>query len=74
MNEDDILFAVSDGVHDNLDPIFMGKTPKDLGLEGESWEKLRSTEEAKKARENFSMQLLHVLISRRVNKVHICLM
>lgn len=32
----DVVLVVSDGVHDNLDPISLGKAPKDLGLEGET--------------------------------------
>jgi len=32
----DVLMVVSDGVHDNLDPVTLGKTPKSLGLEGET--------------------------------------
>lgn len=66
MGEDDILFVVSDGIHDNLDPIFMGKTPKEVGMEGDSWEAIRSSETAKKARDDYAMQVLQALITRRV--------
>jgi hypothetical protein len=31
--EGDIIIFVSDGVHDNLDPQLLGKTPHDLGVE-----------------------------------------
>lgn len=41
-NEDDIIIVVSDGVHDNLDPQSLGKSPTDCGLTGTSWEELDS--------------------------------
>lgn len=42
-NEGDILIAVSDGVHDNLDPATLGMVPSELGLEGNDhadWKKV----------------------------------
>jgi len=38
--ENDIIMLVSDGVHYNLDPKFLGKVPKDLGLGPLGWEEL----------------------------------
>jgi len=34
---DDIIFMVSDGVHDNIDPQQLGLNPKDIQIEAESW-------------------------------------
>ena len=34
----DIIFACSDGVHDNLDPQMQGISPHDFGMEFSSWE------------------------------------
>jgi len=33
----DILVLCSDGVYDNFDPIFLGKTPRDIGLNYDDW-------------------------------------
>jgi len=30
--EGDIIIVVTDGIHDNLDPYYCGKTPKDIGI------------------------------------------
>jgi hypothetical protein len=32
LSEGDLVFLVSDGVHDNLDPQTLGKKPNDCGL------------------------------------------
>jgi len=40
-NEGDIIFIVSDGVHDNLDPRQLGKLPSDLGIQGANWDSLK---------------------------------
>jgi len=37
-NEGDILIAMSDGVHDNLDPQSIGLPPSDFGLEQSNWD------------------------------------
>lgn len=49
VNEGDIILAVSDGVHDNLDPITIGMVPKDLGLVGDtflSWKSIPKSDGA----------------------------
>jgi len=33
----DILVLCSDGVYDNFDPVFLGKTPRDIGLSYDDW-------------------------------------
>eukprot|EP01121_Diplochlamys_sp_Union-15-3_P007951 TRINITY_DN2068_c0_g1_i1.p1 TRINITY_DN2068_c0_g1~~TRINITY_DN2068_c0_g1_i1.p1 ORF type:complete len:405 (+),score=66.34 TRINITY_DN2068_c0_g1_i1:92-1306(+) len=37
LEEDDLVLVVSDGVHDNLDPQTLGKTPRDFGIENDNW-------------------------------------
>lgn len=34
----DIVALCSDGVYDNFDPIFLGKTPRDIGLNYDDWD------------------------------------
>ncbi|KYQ92378.1 protein phosphatase 2C-related protein [Tieghemostelium lacteum] len=42
-NENDIIFLVSDGAHDNFDPQTMGLLPKDLSISGyENWSDIES--------------------------------
>ena len=36
--ENDFIFIVSDGVHDNFDPQTLGKTPGDIGLSVDTWD------------------------------------
>lgn len=62
IKEGDILIAVSDGVHDNLDPITIGKDPKDLGLQFETWEEIPK-DVLNKCRVDYMCQTLKVLIS-----------
>jgi len=38
--ENDIAVLMSDGVHDNLDPQTLGKTPQELNLPNNSWDEL----------------------------------
>lgn len=45
VNEGDICFVVSDGVHDNFDPRQLGKTPMDFGIQEESWKELELQEQ-----------------------------
>jgi len=33
----DILILCSDGVYDNFDPVFLGKKPRDIGLDYDDW-------------------------------------
>jgi hypothetical protein len=70
-NQDDVIIMVSDGVHDNLDPQQLGKTPHDLGisLKENSWkyiEKLKSEkvyEESEKMKTQYSLKFLNMLLS-----------
>jgi len=39
VEEKDILMAMSDGVHDNLDPQFQGLSPQDFGYPSDNWQK-----------------------------------
>eukprot|EP01102_Stenamoeba_stenopodia_P011036 TRINITY_DN336_c0_g1_i1.p1 TRINITY_DN336_c0_g1~~TRINITY_DN336_c0_g1_i1.p1 ORF type:complete len:945 (+),score=158.27 TRINITY_DN336_c0_g1_i1:308-3142(+) len=34
---DDVIFVVSDGVHDNFDPQLLGVTPQEMGLDADTW-------------------------------------
>jgi len=38
--ENDTLLLLSDGVHDNLDPQTLGKSPSDLSVDGDNWEEV----------------------------------
>lgn len=56
--EGDIVFAVSDGVHDSLDPEGVGKLPKDLGIHTDvnSWQSLEKDPQLYKKAEKKKMQ------------------
>jgi len=47
VEENDILFFLSDGVHDNLDPQTLGKSPKEFGFDGDNWEEVDLVEGTK---------------------------
>lgn len=62
IDEGDIIIAVSDGVHDNLDPSMLGWTPSELHLAGSTWDEIppEAAEAAKaKFREQRLANLLH---------------
>jgi len=42
-SEGDIIIVVTDGIHDNIDPYYSGKTPKDIGItvEDNTWGKVK---------------------------------
>lgn len=61
VKEGDLLIAVSDGVHDNLDPVTIGKDPKDLGLSFESWKDI-SKDLINRARAEYMCDTLNNLI------------
>lgn len=46
MEEGDICFVVSDGVHDNFDPQQLGKKPSEFGLVEETWKELEGNDAA----------------------------
>jgi hypothetical protein len=64
--EGDIVFAVSDGVHDNFDPQQLGKLPRDLELNCPSWEDAEKQLpiETEAAKNNFRTKLMEQLISK----------
>ncbi|GAM21594.1 hypothetical protein SAMD00019534_047690 [Acytostelium subglobosum LB1] len=37
-DQDDVILLLSDGVHDNLDPQQLGLSPRDLGVDCDSWD------------------------------------
>lgn len=52
LEEDDIVFVVSDGVHDNFDPQQLGMSPREFGLQYDDWKEAEAawpqpTQEAK---------------------------
>jgi len=55
---------VSDGVHDNLDPVTLGKTPKSLGLDGETHADWKTVDKTKRnvAKDRFMTDLVQQLI------------
>lgn len=46
VDEGDIIFLVSDGVHDNLDPQLLGNSPMDLGCPLQCWPGSRTRDES----------------------------
>jgi len=57
----DLIFVLSDGVYDNLDPEHLGKTPQEMGLDAESWDDAPFLE-AEKLRLKFRLELLRQII------------
>lgn len=62
---------VSDGVHDNLDPQQLGKTPQDLGinLKENSWKFLETLkkekiyDESEKMKTQYALKFLNLLLN-----------
>ena len=70
-NKGDLLWVVSDGVHDNIDPQWMGLMPKDMGhptlaeVEGWGHDILNNDQDLlARVKNDFSMNLLKILLSR----------
>jgi hypothetical protein len=78
----DIIFAVSDGVHDNLDPQVnrlliaahsllqsLGKTPRDLGLGTDTWEESQRVDPLSTAsvKDQFRLKFIKRLIGNELN-------
>mmetsp|Transcript_4681 Transcript_4681/g.16466 ORF Transcript_4681/g.16466 Transcript_4681/m.16466 type:complete len:882 (+) Transcript_4681:111-2756(+) len=61
IDEGDIIIAVSDGVHDNLDPSMLGWTPSELHLPGSTWDEI-APEAAEAAKSKFREQRLANLV------------
>ena len=53
---------VSDGIHDNLDPEYLGKSPSDCGLSFDTWAPKEKEEEVLRKKVAFSENLLLELI------------
>lgn len=66
VSDGDILIAVSDGVHDNLDPPTLGMVPSELGFDGKTdhadWKNL-SKEESSAARTKFMCTSIAKIVS-----------
>jgi len=60
----DFILLVTDGVHDNFDPQFLGKNPSDLGVDSEddTWSTVKDRMLASKAKESFQISLLRSVI------------
>jgi hypothetical protein len=63
----DIIFIISDGVHDNFDPQSLGKSPKELNINAESWSQIDSKDpvlyaETEKVKYLFANKFLNTLI------------
>jgi len=62
VEEGDIIFLVSDGVHDNFDPETLGKTPDSCGLLGvETWSEV-NRDEVHAAKVKFAEEFVKKLI------------
>ncbi len=61
--EGDMIMIMSDGVHDNLDPMSLGKLPKDLGLSAVKWTDVPARE-AERAKDAFMLRLGADLLGR----------
>jgi len=58
----DIVIACSDGVHDNLDPEYMGISPRQCNVEADSWDQA-DPGRAEAAKTAFTKAFLEVLVS-----------
>eukprot|EP01133_Synstelium_polycarpum_P007850 gene7850-9212_t len=59
--ENDIALIVSDGVHDNLDPIMLGKLPSELNINAKGWEDLHH-EDLLRAKTSYMKKLLEDIV------------
>jgi len=59
-NDGDIIFCVSDGVHDNYDPQQLGKSPRDFGIPSDTWQHAEKTLplQAEEAKTHFRLQMM----------------
>jgi len=67
----DIIFVVSDGIHDNFDPQQLGNSPRELGLSVDTWKEAeqqypKQTEEAKN---NFRNKLLKQVLAKQKRSI-----
>lgn len=57
LSEGDLVLVCSDGVHDNLDPQHLGKTPQEFGLGAGKWSECDAAA-VEKAKQTFANNLL----------------
>lgn len=62
-----------DGVHDNLDPMFCGRSPKELNIPSEdnSWNSIKNDPLVAKVKAEWSIRLLSRLVSERKTVLNI---
>jgi len=60
-DENDLIIILSDGVHDNLDPQTLGKSPKAIGLDQDEWESV-DVAVGTKAKTKFMCNLIKTFI------------
>jgi len=67
LDEGDIVVAVSDGVHDNLDPQLRGLAPSVFGISASSWEEAekRHPSRTRDVKSNYLLELLQGTIQMR---------
>jgi len=70
--EGDLILLLTDGVHDNLDPQYIGKSPKDMKINASTWKEAEELypDEAELAKTNYRNRLLEDIIDsfERKNK------
>ncbi|KAF2077306.1 hypothetical protein CYY_001372 [Polysphondylium violaceum] len=64
--ENDIALIMSDGVHDNLDPIMLGKNPSELNIVANQWEDLNQ-DDLLRAKTSYMKSLLEELVFNKEN-------
>jgi serine/threonine protein phosphatase PrpC len=59
-NEGDLILLVSDGLHDNLDPQSLGKSPREFQIEADTWSDAEKNflEQAEEAKNAFRRKIL----------------
>ncbi|GAM18541.1 hypothetical protein SAMD00019534_017160 [Acytostelium subglobosum LB1] len=60
-DQDDLILLLSDGVHDNLDPQQLGVTPRELGIDADTWDLSgqKYPDETDRVKNNFRTNWLH---------------
>lgn len=68
LNSGDLIFLLSDGVHDNLDPSQLGFTPADLGISANSWDTITDLVESETIKNAYRCKLLELIIYGELTK------
>ena len=68
----DIIIVMSDGVHDNLDPHYLGKTPRDLHINQDNWDDVEPFVANKAKTEFREKKLLEIIESTSRSPEDIC--